>query len=71
MGDKNDLLVDLQTRLAFQDQAIAELSDVIADQQRQLDQMRQRLKLLGDKLDALEGTLPQGSAPDQEIPPHY
>ena len=33
-----DVLNDLQSRLAFQDQAINDLSDVIADQQQQITQ---------------------------------
>jgi len=64
-----DLLVDLQTRLAFQDHAISELSDVIASQQRQIDVLERRLKALDDKLITLEESV--DTHHDNEKPPHY
>jgi len=64
-----DLLVDLQTRLAFQDHTISELSDVIASQQRQIDVLERRLKALDDKLITLEESV--DTHHDNEKPPHY
>lgn len=67
--DIEALLVDLQTRLAFQDQAISELNEVITDQQQQIDRLREELRLAGDKLKVLEESV-ETSAPDEK-PPHY
>jgi SlyX protein len=67
--DIEALLVDLQTRLAFQDQAISELNEVITDQQQQIDRLREELRLAGDKLKVLEESV-EISAPDEK-PPHY
>ena len=71
-NDVEALLVDLQTRLAFQDQTIAELNDVIAGQQHQIDQLTLRVKLLSDKLDVLEEWVETDTPSEQqEKPPHY
>ena len=67
--DIEALLVDLQTRLAFQDQAISELNEVITDQQQQIDRLREELRLAGDKLKVLEESV-EISTPDEK-PPHY
>ena len=65
-------LADLQSRLAFQDHTISELNDVITDQQRQIDQLALRVKMLGDKLEALEEQVETGAPSEQqEKPPHY
>lgn len=72
MTNDHDILVDLQTRLAFQDHTITELNDVIADQQKQIDVLNLRLKVLDDKLRSLEESVETGRpAPQHEKPPHY
>ena len=40
-------IIDLQSKLAFQDETINELNEVITDQQNQLDQLREEIRLLG------------------------
>jgi SlyX protein len=67
--DIEALLVDLQTRLAFQDQAISELNDVITDQQQQIDRLREELRFAGDKLKVLEESVEIRE--QDEKPPHY
>ena len=66
-------LAELETRVAFQDQAIESLNRALADQQQQLlrqqrliDAMAQRLRELASQADA--GV---GDAPQDERPPHY
>ena len=72
-NDTQALLVDLQTRLAFQDLTISELNDVITDQQKQLDRLHEQVRMLKDKLDVLEESVPQPGNPNaaDEKPPHY
>ena len=69
MSDDIDMLVDLQTRLAFQDQAITELNEVITDQQKQIDRLQAQLTILNDQLKMLEDSV--DSKPADEKPPHY
>jgi SlyX protein len=63
-------LIELQTQLAFQEHTIAELNDVVTNQQKQLDLLRLELKMLREKLGDLEVRVETGP-PGQEKPPHY
>ena len=65
----NGVLIEIQTRLEFQDLTIAELNDVITDQQKQLDRLSRRLEMLGDNLKVLEASVE--TEQDDEKPPHY
>ena len=42
----DERIIDLESKLAFQDQTINELNDVITDQQVQLDQLREEIRVL-------------------------
>ena len=66
----DEQLVELQTRLAFQEDTIARLNDVVTRQQQQIDRLRLALDdvlgLIGDE------TRPAASTGDvDERPPHY
>ena len=70
----SDELISLQTTIAFQEHALAELTDIITDQQKQLDMLRAQVRILQDKFSDLEGLVDHGSmaaAAEPEIPPHY
>lgn len=69
MSNSDDLIIEIQTRLEFQDRTIAELNDVITDQQKQLDRLSRRLEMLGDNLKVLEASFE--TEQDDEKPPHY
>jgi SlyX protein len=66
----SDELIELQTQLAFQEQTIAELNDVMISQQKQIDLLRLEIKMLKDKLGMLEDRIETGP-PENEKPPHY
>ena len=66
----SDELIELQTQLAFQEQTIGELNEVMISQQKQIDLLRLEIKLLKDKLGMLEDRLETGPA-ENEKPPHY
>lgn len=68
-------LTDLQSRMAFQDDTIQTLSDVMAGQQQQISRLEKALALHREKLLELMADLEQrsshtGQAVD-ERPPHY
>ena len=69
------LLADLQSRMAFQDDTIQTLSDVMAEQQQQISRLEKTLALHREKLLELAADMEQrGSAAGQaadERPPHY
>lgn len=62
-------LIELQTQLAFQEDVVHALDNVVVAQQQRLDQLEQsnaRLeKQLGDMLSWLDAQAPS------ELPPHY
>jgi SlyX protein len=63
-------LTELESRIAFQDHALQELSDVVARQQREIDQLRLLLEALRAQLAALAS--PGLTHPREEPPPpHY
>lgn len=64
-----DILTDLQIRLAFQEDAIATLDRQVLDQQRQIEVLEQRCRLLLDRMgELLAGAGDSGPEPP---PPHY
>ncbi len=63
---------DLQSRLAFQEDTLNELSEIVARQDRQIDALTEALTRLVKKLDDMAYEAEQGGgAPATEVPPHY
>lgn len=62
-------LIDLQSRLAFQEHAIQELGEVLAGQQRQIEVLQGTVEELTRRLHELSAGVPD--APAAEPPPHY
>ena len=64
-------IIEIETRLAYQEQTLAELNDVLTDQQAQLTRLEDLNKALEARLAAMAEAMPRdGGAPD-ERPPHY
>lgn len=63
-------LDDLETRFAFQDQALAELSQAFADQQRRIEQLEQMARELREQLEIILPSLVV-PASEETPPPHY
>jgi SlyX protein len=68
--DHEHRLIDLETRLAYQDEAIRSLSDTVARQQKQLDQLESLARQLLERVRTLNEPVFKGT-PADEIPPHY
>ena len=65
----DDARIEIETRLVFQEDAIAKLNDALVDQQRQLDQMRETLARLIQLIERPDEA-PNFSI-EEERPPHY
>jgi SlyX protein len=65
-----DRLEAIEIKLAHLEQAVTELSDVVARQQKELDRALDRNKLLLEKIAAIESES-GASATAHEKPPHY
>ncbi len=64
--------IDLETKLAYQEDAAQQLSDVVARQQQQIDALEAALRALIERVNNLN--LQEGAAkttPGDEVPPHY
>lgn len=65
-----DRIIELETRLAHQDQLLGELNDVLTDQQSRLMQLERLNRELIDRLNSLASDMPAEAGGD-ERPPHY
>lgn len=72
MNDIHDELIELQTRLAFQEDTINQLNQVITNQDAAILQLQQQVRLLARRIDelALEQQPGDGEVTDGR-PPHY
>ena len=69
-GTMTDRLATIEEKLAHLERAVMELSDVVARQQKELDQALDRNQRLMEKIAALESDVGPGATP-YEKPPHY
>lgn len=60
---------ELEAKIAFQENAVLEMSDVLIDQQNQIRQLETICKYLSDQVKLLVSELEQSSG--HEKPPHY
>jgi len=68
--DALDRIAELEARVAFQDQSISELNDVIVALRDQLDQVEVVANKLRDRLQEASALDGQFESTDQK-PPHY
>jgi SlyX protein len=66
---KEDVLIDLESRIAFQEHNLQQLNDLVATQQKQLYDLEEFCKLLLNKVNAMPA--PASSNVGEEKPPHY
>ena len=60
-------LIEIETKLAFQDQTIGRLQEAVIEQQRQID----RLKTLVERLQGRKAAGPEDDLSNEPPPPHY
>ncbi|WP_428608816.1 SlyX family protein [Sedimenticola sp.] len=65
----NHEIIDLQSRIAFQEDAIHQLNLTVAQLQNQLATLQLALKELRQQMQSLAPS--EGSGNGTEIPPHY
>ena len=62
-------LADLESRLAFQDDTIQALNDVVVGQQRAIERLQLQIEALLRRQEELQSQF--GIAEDEAPPPHY
>jgi len=66
-----DRLIEIETKLAFQEDALQTLSDVMTRQQQHIEQLEARLGLLTERLRQMTEEQAADFRPAHEKPPHY
>jgi SlyX protein len=65
-----DSLIEIETKLAYQENLLEELNNVVCRQQDQIDELHLKVRSLQDK--ANEHAIDVGTdGMETEIPPHY
>ncbi|HEB87831.1 MAG TPA: SlyX family protein [Gammaproteobacteria bacterium] len=67
----NEQIIELESRLAFQENSIVELNEIITDQQGQIDRLTATVAMLDSRLSLLTAAAETVAKPEDEIPPHY
>ena len=71
----NEDLAELQSRFAFQEDAVNTLNDIVARQDQEIVKMRSQLNALNKKIEELKQSSEDGLASSvsqqHEKPPHY
>lgn len=72
MSDLEEQLIDVQTRVAYQEDTLAQLNEVITRQDAEIIQLKQQLRLLALRIDEIQRN-PASTGDDisNERPPHY
>lgn len=61
-------LESMETKLAFQEDAVQQLSDALVAQQGRIDRLEARLAVLTEQI---QRQAAEGARPSEEPPPHY
>ena len=62
-------IMELESRLAFQDDTIQTLNDVLVEQQRLVERLQLQLSALARRQEEMQSSLDAGE--DEAPPPHY
>ena len=72
MDDTNERrLIDLESRFAFQEEAIRELNDALVRQQQRIDRLEASLGVVVEQLQRGDAGEEAPPTLDDERPPHY
>ncbi len=63
-------IIELETKLSFQEDLLEELNSHIINQQAEIDKLSSLCELLKDQYKDIVSSLPDASSGD-EVPPHY
>lgn len=64
-------LIDIETKIAFQEQTIKDLNDVIYEQQKEIKRIAALCDSLAKQGEDFRQSSPGIDSPDDEKPPHY
>lgn len=71
LNDLNRRIEDLESQLAFQEQTIDELNQLVTEQNGELATFKRHLQLLASRLSQVPDQQSENSSLVDEKPPHY
>ena len=70
MNDQ-ERITELESRVAFQEDTLDKLNDIVSNQEIEIERLTRMLKLMNQQLKSLSTDLPTGSPDNEPPPPHY
>jgi SlyX protein len=70
MENNEEAILELQTKLSFQEDLLENLNQVIIDQQRQIAKLERTVESMIGQIHNMQTSI-QDNRQQQEIPPHY
>lgn len=64
-------IIELQARVAFQEDMLQSLNDTVAEQDKTIVLLRHAIKSWESRLEDMAGAIGAGSNNTTELPPHY
>jgi len=70
MENNEEAIIELQTKLSFQEDLLENLNQVITNQQGQITKLARTVASMIGQMHSMQSSM-QDNGPQQEIPPHY
>jgi SlyX protein len=70
MENNEAAIIELQTKLAFQEDLLESLNQVVIDQQGQIAKLQRTVESMIRQMDSMQNALHENGQ-QQELPPHY
>jgi SlyX protein len=67
----NDQLIELEIKLAYQEDLLQALNNIVSEQQQQIQRLEATCQLLYERLNSLASDNNRADKLVNEIPPHY
>lgn len=71
MENTEEAIIELQTKLSFQEDLLESLNQVIIDQQGQIAKLERTIEAIIGQMNTMQTAMQQGNGQSHEIPPHY
>ena len=66
-----DRLVEIETKIAFQEKTISDLNEVVCQQQQDIERLGTLCDALAKRVKMLSEFMPASEGPANDRPPHY
>ncbi|MDP1772316.1 MAG: SlyX family protein [Methylobacter sp.] len=68
---KDDRIIELEIKAAYQEDLLQELNKIVARQQQQIDCLEATCRMLNERIKSLSTEGTGGGENIEEVPPHY